>query len=1251
MELPESPSSHQFSTRKPGEPGLAEWAQKIRALQRQVDDDEEEEHRKLEQEIAASRLARVRRSAGYGRSSLDPVAEAPSTTSRPSEALQKPVSKPSHFTQTAPSSPVPISLAAIIGGRATGPRLNKQAPQLDATDATLFEQRSIISSSAPHPVFGRGGTAMPGLTSRGRSVVSPTQHDEVRSPTPTASLQGCSPVVKNTPASSNTEPLPVSNGDHRSGCAASRQPLTGTPSAALKRYVQHVEQVASTQASKPSLEHDVHRPRTVSTPSGTHPTLSTTLPLPIPQSRSSHPASSHAHVTSRSPECSPSSFDSNIPLTKSLEPRSSKSSLVTPKKSAITSVPSPASSAQPPTSSVSAPSPPRPEALIPRGHSLTPQQRSLSLYPRKEKDPTPSISRLKGRGFVKSMVKASSDLEAAAAGSALSEVEKLSPTKRPPSVAGRWQPESSLSSKSHPAPTPAPTNFRKSWAPAAATPSTQGTAHTGRSIRNVASPPSFSTPSRPSTPPASPGGYGLGSSSTLFSYIKPTKTGDDSSTGHPRPHSRPTTPASACGLTSTQDADELGHRTGASLGGQRQRRGMAGIPPPSGRALVHLTKGRAKPKKANRKNTGEQLAKTRAIKTHASPPRVPDPRPPAQSAITTHSHSPVRITPTSTCAINALFHADAPTQPRIHPPARKADRSTTVRFDEQALIGVSSSDSTAPLLQEKSFPVGLARPSPGPSTPPPSLPRPLHAPHSSATLRSPRRQSRIPSTGSRTLVMDVAQTLHEAQVSMTKAETTSTNFVPLVTLRQVKLEKRKSRFDECGGRSMSPLVEERTLMTRGVHPELVVQTAVDAKPGLTAKKKASPDHIPLSQQDDNLFEILYRDEPLPQVDLEKLLLLPSQYQPSAGITISVDVMSVSGATATSLKGDINVFYDSEILAIVHRIKAKSSGLVETTLWGWQGRRSQIGEREQRKLKDMARHYGTKLCLVHQGCEPQELVHALNGRLATRQGARSYWSVENTTMHQVRLMDGNIFIDEHDFHVSNLCSAFSYCLTLLGTLYVWHGKGSLPEERQAALGYALSLPAESCLVELIEHESDNNEVFWMMLGDADYASADYWKWRPDLATALPRIWRVDASSDPHLTTVLAFSTESKIDLSVYLLDCIWELFVVVGMNARKARQDIRLALSVAKDVSSRIATSRPFMPPIHVLILPSKIPLDLRQHFRDLDEERVNGTFRPDHMNLLELAEALTDLETIRWEKTRLDDLAMLPLGMDPTCLS
>jgi hypothetical protein len=42
--------------------GLAEWTSKIKAMQRQVDADEEAEQKRLEDEIAASRLARLRRS-------------------------------------------------------------------------------------------------------------------------------------------------------------------------------------------------------------------------------------------------------------------------------------------------------------------------------------------------------------------------------------------------------------------------------------------------------------------------------------------------------------------------------------------------------------------------------------------------------------------------------------------------------------------------------------------------------------------------------------------------------------------------------------------------------------------------------------------------------------------------------------------------------------------------------------------------------------------------------------------------------------------------------------------------------------------------------------------------------------------------------------------------------------------------------------------------------------------------------------
>jgi hypothetical protein len=43
---------------------LAEWTSKIKAIQRQVDADEDSEQKRLEEEIAAARRARLRRSRG-----------------------------------------------------------------------------------------------------------------------------------------------------------------------------------------------------------------------------------------------------------------------------------------------------------------------------------------------------------------------------------------------------------------------------------------------------------------------------------------------------------------------------------------------------------------------------------------------------------------------------------------------------------------------------------------------------------------------------------------------------------------------------------------------------------------------------------------------------------------------------------------------------------------------------------------------------------------------------------------------------------------------------------------------------------------------------------------------------------------------------------------------------------------------------------------------------------------------------------
>jgi hypothetical protein len=150
------------------------------------------------------------------------------------------------------------------------------------------------------------------------------------------------------------------------------------------------------------------------------------------------------------------------------------------------------------------------------------------------------------------------------------------------------------------------------------------------------------------------------------------------------------------------------------------------------------------------------------------------------------------------------------------------------------------------------------------------------------------------------------------------------------------------------------------------------------------------------------------------------------------------------------------------------------------------------------------------------------------------------------MHLVRQFNGLIFIDEHDLvrgiftrrsvaydpvvlqNVKNLCSGFSYCISILQTLYVWYGRGSVLQERQAALAYAQTLAGrDASVIELTEGENDDDEMFWMILGDDDYAKADYWQWRQSAADVHPRIWRVDIDNDKAAVSCQIYPDEFSI----------------------------------------------------------------------------------------------------------------------------
>ena len=75
-------------------------------------------------------------------------------------------------------------------------------------------------------------------------------------------------------------------------------------------------------------------------------------------------------------------------------------------------------------------------------------------------------------------------------------------------------------------------------------------------------------------------------------------------------------------------------------------------------------------------------------------------------------------------------------------------------------------------------------------------------------------------------------------------------------------------------------------------------------------------------------------------------------------TISVEVMSVVHTSAVPVQRDTNIFYDAEVLVIVHRAKSRESGLVATKVWCWKGKKCHFEEREVKKVNELAKRYGT-----------------------------------------------------------------------------------------------------------------------------------------------------------------------------------------------------------------------------------------------------------------------------------------------------
>ncbi|KAL5524000.1 hypothetical protein ACEPAG_8173 [Sanghuangporus baumii] len=1383
----ESPTRRRIEVpRASADAGLAEWTSKIKAIQRDVDADEELEQRRLEEEIRASRLARTRRSAQFaGRVSSGTFGEDENTKgSIPADALRKLSGEPAAVRTSPPPAAIPverkpsttansnsnsnsnhepISLAAFIGGRATGPRLNRPAPQPDAHDPTQFEQRSRADIVAPHPVFGSGGVALVGLAGKGRETVE-TRRD-AKTPERNASVpmkEEAKPAASGITATKGVPTANVGSTAQAPARSWARSRTVSSPSPYMPPKPVKSSPPPVIPAGSPGVKGRVESLYAHANRS----TERVTSPPVLRGSKSidkmgQRPAAPAKPDALRKSQAAP--VEVNIPPRSSTSPFSVSTTSPPPRIQTPTlATPTKPTSTSPPVTTPSLARPLHPQSRTVSTGPQIPQSRNPApafLRPHQQKDLTPSLSRLQGRGFVQSFVKLSSEIEAAAGnngGSPERPAATATPSPKRAPVLERWNPSSPSPSPSSGSPISAPP-LRKAKTfdfPGRAAESTSAPAP--EPVRPTPQPkpaslvagPAKPTPTKAKSAPVPAPGDVLpaGSSNTMISYIKSTKTGDAPPTDSveaprsesPSRHVDEKSRADVLGVRpksrssntrSLSPSKKAGTTARASASGQSD---LASSVPSSGRPLSHPTKDRAK---LRRKGGGAQTqSKTDDQEALEIPVDGPVTRESGitEPATTKEATAPV-LNVTRAVSKSEMPSGSGTTQreEQSKTPSVQARGENMRRLQDtwsnQGPIGVkplrkppiatpsptrssfgASAPQVVPRTGVKQALPGLAVSTPNSgqtgAVPPPSPPLtpPLSVGARQERVKSPSspaKHGRIPSTGSRATVMDVAQALNASvaagsPVSPVAPKPPRSPFAPpatgendrrrdpggwseaenerTITPAIIKAERRRSTYEKYSNFTLPVLPEEKTPLPSpvgtlkksadipvpddgaGAEEESSKQTqsgGVETR----VEKPAPPKKPDFARAPSSKIHIDVVDEPVPVVNAAKVWeTRPPGFVPDPDQhTVSVEVLDVAGGSSMEItKGPDNVyvFYEAEVLAIVHRAKSRSSGLVATKVWAWIGRKAGVGEREEKKLQELAKRYGTVLLRCDQCAEPQELVNVLGGILVIRQGQRSLWSAENTTMHVVRSSAGVILIDEVDLNVRNLCSGFSYCISLLDTLWVWYGCGSILAERNAALRYAQTLCSGNDGKEVVEVEEGNeDEMFWMFLGENGYASADYWKWRKNESAINVRFWRVNcANTGSEVKELEAFPSPSEVSESILVVHLAYEIFTLIGSAARGQRRNIKLGLTLAQELSSHTARSKPFRPPVHVLIFPSQVPLDLQAAVRGLDVEAIHtATELPNHMNLLTLSDAWKQLQQRDWDEKELEDGSMMPLGLMP----
>ena len=98
--------------------------------------------------------------------------------------------------------------------------------------------------------------------------------------------------------------------------------------------------------------------------------------------------------------------------------------------------------------------------------------------------------------------------------------------------------------------------------------------------------------------------------------------------------------------------------------------------------------------------------------------------------------------------------------------------------------------------------------------------------------------------------------------------------------------------------------------------------------------------------------------------------------------------------------------------------------------------------------------------------------------------------------------------------------------MIGSVYVFHGRGSSEAERAQSRKYADSLALPG-VTPVVFEEGQEDEMFAMMLGEENHAMADFWKYRNLVDDCLADLYRVDNRMSPPVCLIV-LCTQRHID---------------------------------------------------------------------------------------------------------------------------